>query len=109
MLRTLFKAGQVYILMRTNEKCMKGHSIPQNRYPFFAIQQYLPPDASHGMIADLYLLMQNDEPFDMQDYYYNILEDSAVGRDYMCLYLDEAIGMWIYLFYFSQMNLIGSI
>ena len=32
MLRTLFKAGQVYILMRTNEKCMRGHSIPKNRY-----------------------------------------------------------------------------
>lgn len=41
--------------------------------------QYSPLDASCGMMADLYPLMQNDELFDQQDFYYNILEAFEVG------------------------------
>lgn len=41
--------------------------------------QYSPLDASSGMMADLYPLMQNDESFDKQDFYYNILESFEVG------------------------------
>lgn len=41
--------------------------------------QYSPLDASNGMMADLYPLMQNDETFDKQDFYCNILEAFAVG------------------------------
>lgn len=40
---------------------------------------YSPIDASSGMMADLYPLMQNDESFERQDFYYNILESFAVG------------------------------
>lgn len=41
--------------------------------------QYSPIDASSGMMADLYPLMQNDESFDKQDFYCNILESFEVG------------------------------
>ena len=42
-------------------------------------RQYSPIDASCGMLADLYLLMQNDESFDKRDFYNNILEAFEVG------------------------------
>ena len=42
-------------------------------------RQYSPLDASCGMMADLYPFMQNDEYFDEQDFYYNILEAFEVG------------------------------
>ncbi len=41
--------------------------------------QYSPLDASGGMLADLYPIMQKDEAFDKQDFYYNILEAFEVG------------------------------
>lgn len=41
--------------------------------------QYSPLDASSGMMADLYPFMQNDESFERQDLYYNILESFEVG------------------------------
>ena len=41
--------------------------------------QYSPIDASSGMMADLYPLMQNDESFERQDFYYNILRSFEVG------------------------------
>ena len=41
-------------------------------------RQYSPLDASNGMLADLYPLMQTDETFDKGDYYYNIMEAFAV-------------------------------
>lgn len=41
--------------------------------------QYSPIDASSGMLADLYPLMQNDKSFERQDFYYNILASFAVG------------------------------
>ncbi|MDE5892879.1 MAG: extracellular solute-binding protein [Acetatifactor sp.] len=41
--------------------------------------QYSPLDASCGMLADLYPFMQNDESFDQQDFYFNILEAFEVG------------------------------
>lgn len=41
--------------------------------------QYSPIDASCGMMADLSPFMKNDESFDRQDYYYNILEAFEVG------------------------------
>lgn len=40
---------------------------------------YSPLDASCGMLADLYPFMQNDESFNQQDYYMNILEAFEVG------------------------------
>lgn len=40
---------------------------------------YSPLDASSGMLADLYPLMQNDETFDRQDYYHNVLDSFAAG------------------------------
>ncbi|MCM1376141.1 MAG: extracellular solute-binding protein, partial [Muribaculum sp.] len=40
---------------------------------------YSPLDASCGMMADLYPLMQADETFDEQDYTVNILKAFAVG------------------------------
>lgn len=47
-------------------------------------RQYSPVDVSSGMMADLYPFMQNDESFDQQDYYYNILEAFGIGK---CLYV----------------------
>lgn len=47
-------------------------------------RQYSPVDVSNGMMADLYPLMQNDESFERQDYYDNILEAFEVGE---CLYV----------------------
>lgn len=41
--------------------------------------QYSPLDASSGMLSDLYPFMQNDESFETQDFYYNILESFEVG------------------------------
>lgn len=41
--------------------------------------QYSPLDASSGMMADLYPLLREDESFDGQDYYHNILDAFAVG------------------------------
>lgn len=40
---------------------------------------YSPLDASCGMLADLYPLMQRDESFDEQDFYGNILRAFEVG------------------------------
>lgn len=45
----------------------------------FGRSQYSPADASSGMMVDLYPLMQNDESFNKQDFYYNILESFEVG------------------------------
>jgi hypothetical protein len=42
--------------------------------------QYSPLDASTGMMTDLYPLMQDDESFDRQDYYYNIMDAFAVDK-----------------------------
>lgn len=42
-------------------------------------RQYSPLDASSGMLADLYPFLQEDESFDRQDYYCNILDAFAVG------------------------------
>lgn len=41
---------------------------------------YSPLDASCGMMADLYPFMENDESFDKQDYYYNILQAFDAGN-----------------------------
>lgn len=41
---------------------------------------YSPLDASCGMMVDLYPYMQNDDSFNKQDYYYNILEAFEVGE-----------------------------
>lgn len=41
-------------------------------------RQYSPLDASNGMLADLYPVMKNDESFDEQDFYFNVLEAFAV-------------------------------
>lgn len=43
-------------------------------------RQYSPIEASSGMMADLYPLMQNDGSFESQDFYYNILESFKVGE-----------------------------
>lgn len=40
---------------------------------------YSPLDASCGMMADLYPFMENDESFNRQDYYYNILQAFDTG------------------------------
>ena len=40
---------------------------------------YSPLDASSGMFTDLYPFMQNDESFDEDDFYYNVLGSFAVG------------------------------
>lgn len=40
---------------------------------------YSPLDASGGMMADLYPFMKNDESFDDQELYYNILQSFEVG------------------------------
>lgn len=40
---------------------------------------YSPLDASCGMLVDLYPFMQNDESFEPEDYYLNILEAFEVG------------------------------
>lgn len=42
-------------------------------------RQYSPLDASSGMMADLYPFMQNDESFNQQDFYYNIMKSFEVG------------------------------
>lgn len=42
-------------------------------------RQYSPLDASCGILADLYPFIQNDDSFDRQDYYYNVLEAFEVG------------------------------
>lgn len=41
---------------------------------------YSPLDASCGMMADLYPFMENDESFDKQDYYYNVLQAFDTGN-----------------------------
>ena len=41
---------------------------------------YSPLDASCGMMVDLYPFMENDESFDKQDYYYNILQAFDAGN-----------------------------
>lgn len=46
---------------------------------------YSPLDASNGMMADLYPMMQNDPLFNKQDYYDNILESFAVGENLFVL------------------------
>ena len=40
---------------------------------------YSPLDASCGIMVDLYPFMQNDELFEQQDFYYNVLEAFEVG------------------------------
>lgn len=42
-------------------------------------RQYSPLDASSGMLVDLYPFLQEDESFDRQDYYCNILDAFVVG------------------------------
>jgi len=45
----------------------------------FGRSLYSPANVSSGMMADLYPLMQSDESFDKQDFYYNILKSFEVG------------------------------
>lgn len=47
--------------------------------------EYSPIDASCGMMTDLYPYLQNDESFDKQDFYYNILEAFEVGNSLYAL------------------------
>lgn len=42
--------------------------------------QYSPLDGTSGMMADLYPFMQNEESFERQDFYFNILSSFAAGE-----------------------------
>ncbi len=53
--------------------------------------QYSPLDASSGMLADLYPLMQNDASFKRQELYYNILASFEVGNSLYVLVPDYRI------------------
>ena len=51
----------------------------------FGSSFYSPLDASNGMLADLYPLMQYDALFDKQDFYENIIDSFAVGESLFVL------------------------
>lgn len=53
--------------------------------------QYSPLDASSGMLADLYPFIQNDEAFERQDFFYNILESFETGDNLYVLVPDYRI------------------
>lgn len=54
-------------------------------------RQYSPIDASCGMLTDLYPLMENDQTFDRQDIYYNVMEAFEVGDSLYVLVPDYSI------------------